>query len=566
MIRLLLFLCSLLAGYLLLRGWPVALGVTMNAIVAVILLGGGLFAAYRRSQGKISSAVCRRSHSWPDWIALLCGMLVMEAFFLLFFLHTPPVMQSLSDKIADVFVSGKKSQQRTVEQVIKQPKKQAGNWLWNEQNIRPLPRRANLRPGNQPEVFIQLDDATQAPALLKRRAYVSAFALGTYQDAAWSLTPQDTTNAPIFSSRPGISVGHSVFLPADPSGQTPLISLQGMIECDQTNTSYRGDGITLLPPEKGYSGYSYHASSRTLTIDELPDSARAPARTSVPPSWLSLTSEEKFSGSIRGLNAEAVTQGSTKSQLLQLREFLRNECAYSLDISNVDNIDPLENFLFHEKRGHCEMFATAGALCARALGLPSRIAYGWAGGSYYNYSNLFVFRAREAHAWTEVLIEGVGWVVMDCTPSTSIGASRSAPAGEKPLASNEMGKDQEQSLLTSDANVVALTYAACIILALALLLCIGLLMMRRTHDTSVPSIYRQATASRYQELLLRLCRRHGVAVMPGNTLRSLLPSLPLAPVFAETLWRYHYATTYEKMPREPAVEESFVKEIQSLLT
>jgi hypothetical protein len=232
----------------------------------------------------------------------------------------------------------------------------------------------------------------------------------------------------------------------------------------------------------------------------------------------------------------------------------------------VDNIDPLENFLFHEKRGHCEMFATAGALCARALGLPSRIAYGWAGGSYYNYSNLFVFRAREAHAWTEVLIEGVGWVVMDCTPSTSIGASRSAPAGEKPLASNEMGKDQEQSLLTSDANVVALTYAACIILALALLLCIGLLMMRRTHDTSVPSIYRQATASRYQELLLRLCRRHGVAVMPGNTLRSLLPSLPLAPVFAETLWRYHYATTYEKMPREPAVEESFVKEIQSLLT
>jgi transglutaminase-like putative cysteine protease len=493
-------------------------------------------------------------------------MLVMEAFFLLFFLHTPPVMQSLSDKIADVFVSGKKSQQRTVEQVIKQPKKQAGNWLWNEQNIRPLPRRANLRPGNQPEVFIQLDDATQAPALLKRRAYVSAFALGTYQDAAWSLTPQDTTNAPIFSSRPGISVGHSVFLPADPSGQTPLISLQGMIECDQTNTSYRGDGITLLPPEKGYSGYSYHASSRTLTIDELPDSARAPARTSVPPSWLSLTSDEKFSGSIRGLNAEAVTQGSTKSQLLQLREFLRNECAYSLDISNVDNIDPLENFLFHEKRGHCEMFATAGALCARALGLPSRIAYGWAGGSYYYYSNLFVFRAREAHAWTEVLIEGVGWVVMDCTPSTSIGASRSAPAGEKPLASNEMGKDQEQSLLTGDANVVAVTYAACIILALALLLCIGFLMMRRRNDTSVPSIYRQATASRYQELLLRLCRRHGVAVMPGNTLRSLLPSLPLAPVFAETLWRYHYATTYEKMPREPAVEESFVKEIQSLLT
>ena len=110
MIRLLLFLCSLVAGYLLLRGWPLSLGATMNAIVAVILLGGGLFAAHQRSRGKISSAVCRRSHGWPDWIALLCGMLVMETFFLLFFLHTPPVMQKLSTIITDTFVSEKKSQ------------------------------------------------------------------------------------------------------------------------------------------------------------------------------------------------------------------------------------------------------------------------------------------------------------------------------------------------------------------------------------------------------------------------------------------------------------------------
>jgi transglutaminase-like putative cysteine protease len=565
MIRLLLFLFSLAGGYLLLRGWPVSLGATMNAIVAVILLGCGLCAAYQRDSGKISSAVSRRSHSWLDWTVLLCGMLVLEAFFLLFFLHTPPLMQGLSAKITDAFVSETQAQRRTMEQVVRQPKQQAGNWLWTEQNIRPLPRRANLRPGNQPEVFIQLDDATQAPALLKQRAYVSAFALGTYQDAAWSLTPLDTTHAPIFPSRPGKLVGHSVFLPADPSGQTPLISLQGLIDCDQANTSYRGDGITLLPAEKGFNGYSYHANSRTLTIDELPDTARAPARTSVPPAWLSLTSDEKFSLSIRGLNAEAVTAGSLKSQLIQLRAFLRNECAYSLDICNVNNIDPLENFLFHEKRGHCEMFATAGALCARALGLPSRIAYGWAGGSYYDYSNLFVFRAREAHAWTEVLIDGVGWVVMDCTPSASIGASQSAPVGEKPLATDELGNQQDQSLLADESYRTALTYAACVVLALALLICIALLMKRQRHNSTGPSIFRQITAPRYQELLLRLCRRHGVVVAPGNTVRSLLPSLPFTPVFAEKLWRYHYATTYEKMPREPAVEESFVREMQTLL-
>jgi transglutaminase-like putative cysteine protease len=133
------------------------------------------------------------------------------------------------------------------------------------------------------------------------------------------------------------------------------------------------------------------------------------------------------------LNAESITPGTLKSQLKQIRDAIRQECAYSLDIENPENLDPLENFLFHEKRGHCEMFATAGALCARALGIPARIAYGWAGGTYYESSNLFVFRAREAHAWTEVLIDGIGWVVMDCTPPASIGNSQPAPPDASPL-------------------------------------------------------------------------------------------------------------------------------------
>ena len=71
----------------------------------------------------------------------------------------------------------------------------------------------------------------------------------------------------------------------------------------------------------------------------------------------------------------------------------------------------MENFLFEEKRGHCEYFATAGALMARALGLPSRVAYGWAGGTWYDDAGLFVFRANEAHAWTEVWLENFGWVL-----------------------------------------------------------------------------------------------------------------------------------------------------------
>ncbi len=50
---------------------------------------------------------------------------------------------------------------------------------------------------------------------------------------------------------------------------------------------------------------------------------------------------------------------------------------YSTQIDNPDGLDPLENFLFYEKRGYCDFFATAGALIARMMGIPSRIGYGY---------------------------------------------------------------------------------------------------------------------------------------------------------------------------------------------
>jgi len=73
-------------------------------------------------------------------------------------------------------------------------------------------------------------------------------------------------------------------------------------------------------------------------------------------------------------------------------------------------------FLFVDKRGHCEYFASALALLGRAAGVPTRLVMGYrvSERSPFGY---FVVRERNAHAWVEAWLPGAGWVTRDATPA-----------------------------------------------------------------------------------------------------------------------------------------------------
>ncbi|HBE23217.1 MAG TPA: hypothetical protein DDW21_07210 [Verrucomicrobiales bacterium] len=479
---------------------------------------------------------------------------------LLFFLHVPPVLERGADAVQERWFPEKRRTLPLIEQQTGTPKAQSGNWLWNDQTIRALPRRANLRPGTQPEVFVQMDSRADAAALLTARAYVSAFALGTYQNAAWSLTPNDTSSAPRFPQRPSRLYSYEIFHSADPSGQSLLLSLQGMRDVAIEPLSYRGDGVLVLPALAAGTGYRYRGRSQPLHIDDLTDDVKAAPRTSVPSPWLALPVEENIEIGIRGLNAESITHGTLKSQLKQIRDAIRQECAYSLDIENPENLDPLENFLFHEKRGHCEMFATAGAVCARALGIPARIAYGWAGGTYYESSNLFVFRAREAHAWTEVLIDGIGWVVMDCTPAASIGNSQTAPPDASPLTDM-----QQHEQATEDSSSTLPVGPLSSVLLGIFVLCMSVVMFFACRaERKQPSTLSWSTAlpdPGYYQAFLQYLRVYKLVHSPALTLRQLLARMKSTPQFAKKLLAYHYSTRYGTREPDALVEKELEHEI-----
>ncbi len=113
--------------------------------------------------------------------------------------------------------------------------------------------------------------------------------------------------------------------------------------------------------------------------------------------------------------------GSAESDPLRLAHrleaYLKRTYAYSLDLPETEG-DPLASFLFERRQGHCEYFASALAVMLRARGVPSRVATGFFGGERSGEDGAYLIRAGDAHAWTQVWIDGRGFVNLDATPES----------------------------------------------------------------------------------------------------------------------------------------------------
>ncbi len=115
----------------------------------------------------------------------------------------------------------------------------------------------------------------------------------------------------------------------------------------------------------------------------------------------------------------------------KLESHLRDsgEFGYTLNQSIVDSsIDPLEDFLFNRKQGHCEYYASALALMLRTVGIPSRIVTGFKGGTENRFTGNYEVQQRHAHAWVEAYIDGY-WVVLDATPASARNESLNQMSG-----------------------------------------------------------------------------------------------------------------------------------------
>lgn len=165
------------------------------------------------------------------------------------------------------------------------------------------------------------------------------------------------------------------------------------------------------------------------------------------PEWLDryLQLPEGFSSDIAALAAEIV-EGTDNpyDQAYAITRYLRANIEYSQTISSVPSgEDPVEWFLFDEQMGFCNYYATAEVLMLRSLGIPARLAVGYAEGEYDERTNTYTVLERDSHAWPEVYFIDYGWVIFEPTtaqPALILPRGLSS-ASEEDTESQELDSD-----------------------------------------------------------------------------------------------------------------------------
>ena len=146
-------------------------------------------------------------------------------------------------------------------------------------------------------------------------------------------------------------------------------------------------------------------------------SASAGSMPEVPPIYLQLPALDPRVGSL----AQQITAKATTSfdKAAAIENYLRSHYGYTLQLPSSTPADPIANFLFVRRQGHCEYFASSMAVMLRSLRIPSRVVNGFSGGEFNDINSRYVIRASDAHSWVEAYIEGEGWIEFDPTPPSS---------------------------------------------------------------------------------------------------------------------------------------------------
>lgn len=122
------------------------------------------------------------------------------------------------------------------------------------------------------------------------------------------------------------------------------------------------------------------------------------------------------------ITADAET---TYDKILAIEQYFEDRYTYTLTPEQFpEDQDFVDWFLFETDEGYCSYYATAAAILARCVGLPSRYVEG-----VYVKDQLFSRDVAEVtnlsiHAWTEIYLEGYGWIPIEPTPGYSFGSSK----------------------------------------------------------------------------------------------------------------------------------------------
>ena len=139
-----------------------------------------------------------------------------------------------------------------------------------------------------------------------------------------------------------------------------------------------------------------------------------------------------------------------------LQKLNREEFYYTLDPPPLGR-DPVDQFMFETRRGFCEHYASAFSVMMRSVGIPTRVVLGYQGGEVNPLGGHLIVRQSDAHAWTEIWLEGLGWYRID--PTAAVAPER-IDIGARDAAFDGIGEAWGLSAPSRLLHQVALTWDA----------------------------------------------------------------------------------------------------------
>jgi transglutaminase-like putative cysteine protease len=301
--------------------------------------------------------------------------------------------------------------------------------------MRELPRRADIHQDDTMKFWVQFAGSAEYRHATRRPLYLRSSAMAIFAGDG-RIGPR-RQSAWIYDSDDGADDGVTHLDPAFPTPAGDAIQYSTLIDRESTTAVPVMDGARSL----GLDGiYAFADGWYQLALGEKQERVRFRG-TAMPVRWEDLRDDAgvepgeapaeyrqlprtALADRVAALGAESIpATGSWHRRIAAVRTLLRERCQYSLTFSNPKNLEPIENFLFAERRGHCELYAASAVLLLRSIGVPSRVAFGYAGGIADPARGLIAFRQSDSHAWVEILVKDHGWVLFDPTPPGS-GAAR----------------------------------------------------------------------------------------------------------------------------------------------
>ncbi|HAF62764.1 MAG TPA: hypothetical protein DCK95_10635 [Anaerolineaceae bacterium] len=260
----------------------------------------------------------------------------------------------------------------------------------------------------------------------KGNYYWKARSYSSYNDGMWTSTELEERtfekNTPVYAKN-GTEQIPGTFIVVANTDLSYFYTSGSVMSIDQpTRTmdvfpdSEEAEVIAWRPllPLGEKDSYQFTTFFPTRTYEKLQTAGKAyPAR--IKRIYLQLPDD--FSPRITKLS-EAITEGldTDFAKALAITDYLRKTYRYSFEVDDIPaTLDPVFWFLFEEKSGFCNFYASAEVLMLRSIGIPARLGVGYAQGVVIEKGKVFEIRSKDSHAWAEVYFPDFGWVIFEPT-------------------------------------------------------------------------------------------------------------------------------------------------------